>query len=84
MCVGVYDLWQHAPVSKPILHSAAITSIVLNDTEGYFVTGYADGEIKVSQCYIGMVQPAIHLTYSGTCNTIAYVPAQISLVHSYS
>lgn len=48
--IGVYDLRQHAPVSKPILHSAGITSIVLNDTEGYFVTGYADGEIKVS-CY---------------------------------
>ena len=84
MCVGVYDLRQHAPVSKPILHSAAITSIVLNDTEGYFVTGYADGEIKVSQCYIAMVQPTIHLTYSSTCNTRAYIPVQISLVDSYS
>ena len=54
-CVGVYDLRQHVPVSKPILHSAAITSIVLNDTEGYFVTGYADGEIKVSQYYHIMI-----------------------------
>ncbi len=30
-----------------VVHSAAITRIVLNDAEGYFITGSQDGEIKV-------------------------------------
>ena len=30
-----------------IVHSAAVTRIVLNDAEGYFITGSQDGEIKV-------------------------------------
>ena len=34
-------------VSNPVVHSAAISCIVINDSDGYFITGSADGEIRV-------------------------------------
>lgn len=47
LSLGIYDVRSKAVVSKPVVHSAAVSCIVINDTEGYFITGSVDGEIKV-------------------------------------
>lgn len=39
-------------MTNVVVHSAAVTRIVLNDAEGYFITGSQDGEIKVIIKYI--------------------------------
>ena len=46
---AIFDMRQHRIVSNLTVHSAAVTRIVLNDTEGYFITGSQDGEIKVKK-----------------------------------
>lgn len=45
--VCVFDIRQHSLLQSISLHSSAINCIVVNDIDGYFVTGSADGDIKV-------------------------------------
>ena len=44
---AIIDVRQKAVVSKLTAHSSAVTCIVLNDTDGYFLTGSSEGDIKV-------------------------------------
>lgn len=50
--VCVYDIRQRALLQSISLHSSSINCIVVNDIDGYFVTGSADGDIKVRTCLI--------------------------------
>lgn len=45
--IGVFDIRHHVLLRTVPAHTSSINSIVLNDIEGYFVTGSSEGEIKV-------------------------------------
>ena len=47
MLIGVFDIRHHVTLRTVSAHTSAVNSIVLNDIEGYFVTGSSEGEIKV-------------------------------------
>ena len=49
-CLGVFDIRHHVLLRSVSAHSSSINSIVVNDIEGYFVTGSCEGEIKVYFC----------------------------------
>ena len=49
---GVFDVRQHSLLHSVPAHHGPITSIIVNDTEKYFVTGSSDGVIKV--CYYSL------------------------------
>lgn len=44
---GIFDVRQHALLQSLPVHSGAINSIVVNDVDGYFITGSSEGDIKV-------------------------------------
>jgi len=44
---GIFDIRQHALLQCLPLHNAAVNCIAVNNVDGYFVTGSADGDIKV-------------------------------------
>ena len=43
----IIDLRIQKIVTRVAAHTTAVNSIVINDTDGYFVSGSADGDIKV-------------------------------------
>ena len=45
--LGVFDIRHHVLLRTVPAHTSSINSIVLNEIEGYFVTGSSEGEIKV-------------------------------------
>ena len=45
--VCVFDIRQFSLLQCLQLHSSTVNCIAMNDIDGYFVTGAADGEIKV-------------------------------------
>ena len=45
--VCIFDVRQNALIQCLPVHSAAITCMMVNDVEGYLVTGSSEGEIKV-------------------------------------
>ena len=47
-CKGVFDIRQNALLQSITVHTGAVNCIVVNDVDGYFVTGSSDGDIKVS------------------------------------
>ena len=47
LLTGVFDIRHHVLLRTVPAHTTSINSIVLNDIEGYFVTGSSEGEIKV-------------------------------------
>ena len=48
--VCIFDIRQNALIQYLTVHSSAITCMVVNDVEGYLVTGSSEGDIKVSAC----------------------------------
>jgi WD40 repeat protein len=45
--VCVFDVRQHSLLRSFLAHSGPVTSVIINDTEEYFVTGSSDGMIKI-------------------------------------
>ena len=43
----MFDVRQHSLLRSFLAHSGPVTSVIINDTEEYFVTGSSDGMIKV-------------------------------------
>ena len=45
--VCIFDIRQFSLLQCLPIHSSSVNCIAMNDIDGYFVTGAADGEIKV-------------------------------------
>ena len=45
--VCIFDMRQYSLLQLLQVHSSSVNCIAVNDIDGYFVTGAADGEIKV-------------------------------------
>ncbi len=50
--VCIFDIRQYSLLQLLQVHSSSVNCIAVNDIDGYFVTGAADGEIKVQQLSI--------------------------------
>ena len=46
--LDIFDIRQYALLQCLQLHNAAVNCIAVNDVGGYFVSGSADGDIKVN------------------------------------
>ena len=46
--VCIFDIRQYSLLQVRQIHGSSVNCIAVNDIDGYFVTGAADGEIKVS------------------------------------
>ena len=69
-------------MSKLTAHSSAVTCIVLNDTDGYFLTGSSEGDIKVSTCPINSPRAGRQIEKPFVKNEIVLKPRR--QVTSYS
>lgn len=52
--VCIFDIRQNALIQSITIHSSPITCMVVNDVEGYLVTGSSEGDIKV--CHYNIQQ----------------------------
>jgi len=58
--VCIFDIRQRSLLQSISLHSSSVNCIAVNDIDGYFVSGSADGDVKVN--YVCIMLYYLNLT----------------------
>ena len=85
-CVSVIiDLRLQKIVTRVNAHATGVNTIVINDTENYFVSGSADGDIKVLQIHLAFL--LVHFfcfsPRSGTFSLFMNSPRLLASMHAH-